>query len=417
MSNYEDSMYGDSDDELERRRRGYDDDDDGEEDERNAAKLSADDDSAYMHTETPAAPAGAAAGTDEGGNGIAASGAAAMSSMMGMFSGKGKDGEAGGPAAGSSSMFNIFGSGGSKEAAASQDGSAASSLSPSFLNANTFVSNAGVIVLAIFVTILLLKFALAAIMAYFNPSTVVLFRGMIMGNQQMVIVQDPSGSSNTIPLSRSTNQTGGMEFTWSVWVFIDNLQYNEGTLRNIFSKGDGNFMVPFANPPTTYPTGLDASLNNVSANNSSGYSNSVYMINAPGLYLAPYANTLVVVMNTYDNMFENIEVPDIPLNKWFNVIIQLQGSTLNVFINGIITESMQLVGVAKQNYGNVNVAMNGGFGGFESNLTYYNYAIGTKEIYDLVKRGPDTTMADSSMAASQLMSSNYLSLRWYLFGA
>jgi len=387
------------------------DDDDNEdkryENDKNAARIDPDDDSAFM--ETPTVDSHENDDTTEEESKPNDEPAASSNKMFGWLSGN--KGAAGGGDGTTKSMFNMFGTGKTDAA-----GSTASS-STSFLNANSFVSNAGIIVLAIFITILLLKLTLAAIMAYFNPSHVVLFQGMVMGNQQMVIVQDPSGSTNTIPLSRSTNQTGGMEFTWSVWVFIDNLQYNEGTLRNIFSKGDGNFMVPFANAPTTYPTKLvDSSFSDISLNNSAGFSNSVYMINAPGLYLAPYDNTLVVVMNTYDNMFENIEIPDIPLNKWFNVIIQLQGSTLNVFINGIITESVQLVGVAKQNYGNVNVAMNGGFGGFESNLTYYNYAIGTKEIYDLVRKGPNTTMADSSMAASQGLTTNYLSLQWYLFG-
>jgi hypothetical protein len=75
--------------------------------------------------------------------------------------------------------------------------------------------------------------------------------------------------------------------------------------------------------------------------------------NAPGLYIAPNTNALVIVMNTYNVINEETLIPDIPLNKWINVIIRCQNTTLDVYINGIISRSIHLLGVPKQNYGDV----------------------------------------------------------------
>jgi hypothetical protein len=97
-----------------------------------------------------------------------------------------------------------------------------------------------------------------------------------------------------------------------------------------------------------------------------------------------------------------------------NVIIRCENNKLDVFINGTITRSMELNGVPKQNYGDVYIAANGGFSGYISNLWYYNYALGTLEISNLVKQGPNTTLA-YSMVNDKL--SKYLSLRWYFYGS
>jgi hypothetical protein len=120
-------------------------------------------------------------------------------------------------------------------------------------------------------------------------------------------------------------------------------------------------------------------------------------------------------MNTYDVINEEIDIPDIPLNKWVNVIIRCQNRKLDVYINGTITRSITLIGVPKQNYGDVYVAMNGGFSGYISNLWYYNYSLGTSAIQSLVQKGPNTTMIGSNGLSDK--SRNYLSLRWFFAGA
>ena len=214
-----------------------------------------------------------------------------------------------------------------------------------------------------------------------NENSPKLINGMVEAKNAIVIPQDPN-SNGAISIGKSKNEKNGIEFTWSVWIFIDDLQYLSGKYKNVFYKG-------------------------INHTNMSG-------VNGPGLYIAPNTNALVVVMNTYSVINEEVHVPNIPLNKWVNVIIRCENNKLDVFINGTITRSMELNGVPKQNYGDVYIAANGGFSGYISNLWYYNYALGTLEISNLVKQGPNTTLA-YSMVNDKL--SKYLSLRWYFYGS
>jgi hypothetical protein len=137
--------------------------------------------------------------------------------------------------------------------------------------------------------------------------------------------------------------------------------------------------------------------------------------NAPGLYIAPNTNDLVIMMNTFNVINEEITVNDIPLNKWVNVIIRCENNTLDIYINGTIIKSHHLHGVPKQNYGDVYIAPNGGFSGYISNLWYYNYALGVKEISKLASDGPNTVTRGSN--SLNLKNNNYLSMRWFFYGA
>jgi hypothetical protein len=59
--------------------------------------------------------------------------------------------------------------------------------------------------------------------------------------------------------------------------------------------------------------------------------------------------------------------------------------------------------------------MNGGFDGNISNLWYYNYALGTTEIQNIARGGPNTKTITSG--GMNLKNPNYLSLRWFFYGA
>jgi hypothetical protein len=255
-----------------------------------------------------------------------------------------------------------------------------------FLNSDSLVAKFAFLLLVMFVFMLILRLATNLMAYFFKPSgSSKLINGMVDATQMVVFPQDTS-MSNTKTIHRSVNADDGIEFTWSTWIFINNIQLNSDIYKHIFSKGNS-----------------DVSANGMIQPN-----------NAPGLYIAPNTNTLVVVMNTYKVINEEIKIPDIPLNKWVNVLIRCQNTTLDVYINGTITRSINLVGVPKQNYGDVIVGMNGGFDGYISNLWYYNYALGTAEIQRITANGPNTKMIGANLIGSNIY--NYLSLSWFYGG-
>jgi hypothetical protein len=210
-----------------------------------------------------------------------------------------------------------------------------------FLESNSLVAKFAFLLLIIFAFVILLRVGISTISYFLTPSgSPHLIDGMVDGKQMIVFPQDPS-NNGAVTIYRSVNASDGIEFSWSVWIFINSLQYLEGQYKHIFYKGNSNLEQNGLNFPN----------------------------NAPGLYLAPNTNALVVMMNTYNVINEEVIIPDIPINKWFNVIIRCKNTTLDVYANGTIIRSVNLIGVPKQNYGDVYVGMNGGFDGNISNLT------------------------------------------------
>jgi hypothetical protein len=262
-----------------------------------------------------------------------------------------------------------------------------------FLESNSIVAKIAFLLLVCFAFIILLRVGISLLGYFLTPSgTPKLINGMVDAKQQIIIPQEPS-SQGAVTITRSVNADDGIEFTWSVWIYIDDLTYNSDKYKCVFYKGND------------YATNPDANEEQQGLN---------FPNNAPGLYIAPNTNNLVVFMNTFNVINEEITVNDIPLNKWVNVIIRCQNNTLDVYINGTIIKSHKLHGVPKQNYGDVYVAPNGGFSGYISNLWYHNYAIGTNEITSLVTKGPNLNMKGSN--ALNMTKSDYLSMRWFFYG-
>jgi len=256
-----------------------------------------------------------------------------------------------------------------------------------FLESNSLIGKIAFFLLVLFLFIVILRFGIS-ILGWFYSNTMnnpKLIDGMVDAKQLIVIPQQPS-VPNAITIHRSVNASDGIEFTWSVWIFIDDFNYNNGVYKTIFYKGNDGLQKNGLNFPN----------------------------NAPGLYIAPNTNDLVVMMNTFNVINEQITIPDIPLNKWINVIIRCENTSLDIYINGLVTKSHFLHGVPKQNYGDVYVAMNGGFSGYISNLWYYNYGLGISAIQEIVRNGPNTTLGGNKSITQK--NPNYLSMRWYFFG-
>jgi hypothetical protein len=122
-------------------------------------------------------------------------------------------------------------------------------------------------------------------------------------------------------------------------------------------------------------------------------------------------NTFLGDSPTLDNVVEEIVVEDIPVNKWFNVMIIVENKNVDVFVNGMVAKSVEIQTIPKQNYGNIYVGFNGGFDGNLSNLWYYDYCLGTYEIQNMMLTGPNLSL--SSNSTLNKTNADYLSLRWY----
>lgn len=258
-----------------------------------------------------------------------------------------------------------------------------------FLSSNSLVSKIAFTLLVMFVFFLLLKFSITLIPVLFKEnSSPYIFNGTIEGNNSIVIPQDPE-YDNAITIKRSLDENGGIEFSWSLWLFLDDSVLKSGSSRylQIFHKGDDK---------------KDASTE-------------LYNIASPGLYLNENQNQLLVTMNTYNNsdtLMDQIVVNDIPMNKWFNIIIRVKNKRLDVYINGTIKRAFELEGVPKQNYGDIFVAQGSNLQSSKlSNLRYYDYALNVSDIQKMVKKGANKTLITKNAMSDS--SSSYLAFDWY----
>ena len=224
------------------------------------------------------------------------------------------------------------------------------------------------------------------------------------GDRQKSISSNPK-IANSIPILRSFNESEGLEFTWSLWMYVKkphaaNSSVNESTYYHIFHKGN-----------VSGGGWLSARTHNV----------------APGLYIEAKndggnagtpVNNLVAVINTFKGEGSELEkstvIKSIPFGKWMHIAIVVKDKNFDVYVNGQLASRRVLKSLPMQNYGGTHVSQKGhnteeyGFNGELSALRYYNSALNPVEIASIARSGPNMC-SDSSKPGPP----PYFSNRWY----
>lgn len=283
-----------------------------------------------------------------------------------------------------------------------QSGKKIGNVTKNFAENNQTISKFVFIIFTFILFGLLLRLGVYLLSLFVVPNkNPIVIDGMVNTNSLTVFQVNPS-LNNSKPILRSINESKGMEFSWNSWIFIENVNTGSGKdPKRFFSKGGrSNTELQFAN-------------------------------DSPGLYLwdeiDPQNNTLTITMNTFvssdemivenggtiDNI-EKIVIKNVPIQKWVNVTIRVQGNSIDVYINGVLSRRQNANGVIKQNYGDIYVgdSLNGP-AGLLSSLRYYSYAIGNNEIQMIMNEGPNLKMVGSTHQDKD-STSPYLASRWYL---
>jgi len=289
-----------------------------------------------------------------------------------------------------------------------------------FASSNTLVAKIVFLILIIFI-FSFLYYILSWLIGYLfspNESPYILY-GMKDATEPMQISQDPQ-KKNSTTLFRSKNQHGGIEFTYTFWMYIKDEFSEIDKFYHVFHKGSP--------PKTKSENGLHGPLT------------------APGVYLYRGAKSshhmksdgaladivtkdnnmnqyigMLIRLNIHNNndtdyvgykYYDNIYVDKLPIKKWVNVVIRSTNQNIvDIYINGNLVKRHSLSNIVKQNYDDIYITNNGGFNGNLSNLKYYNYAIGTFEIDKISKNGPNLKLAKKTNLSEAKPS--YLSNSWY----
>ncbi len=304
----------------------------------------------------------------------------------------------------------------------------ASSFINTFVETNTAFSKFVYIILVLLLFVFLFQIGMALLSRFINgySGEVYIINGLHNSKSEKIVSANPS-LEESVSIIKSVNEDNGIEFTWSVWFYINKLDTSTGSNYNynrIFSKGIG------IKDDTYIKSDIKGSQN-------SHKPYTKILNTSPGIYITKYIPTtdttiapginginftidtsgvcLVTAINTFNPSIDNSEfselitIDDIPIQKWVNCTLIIQNRNATVYINNQLIKQKILNNVPVQNYYDTYVGDNNGFDGYISNLKYYNRAISYEEVRALYAKGPNLKSVDSITPNGV----DYLSLSWY----
>ena len=166
-----------------------------------------------------------------------------------------------------------------------------------------------------------------------------------------------SGKTEVTILS-SEIETSKTNFSYSMWLYVDDWNYRYGDEKIILIRQDVN-----------------------------GNSN-------PRIYLANTTNDLHVDIQCYENDYNDsptlhtCSVKNIKMQKWVHVVTVVNNRTLDIYVDGKLVRTCVLPGVAKvNNTAPVQITPNGGFSGQTAKFMYFDGPTNPQEAYNIYKDG------------------------------
>lgn len=220
------------------------------------------------------------------------------------------------------------------------------------------------------------------------------------GSKMYVAPQNPS-NPKAMTVFFSDNQRSGIEFSYAMFTYLSSDTFSSGNanLYHILHKG---------------------------------YSKS-YPLMGPGIFAWGDRNALRIFMNCFDTWDNYADIENIPVDKWFHLVVSCKGNTLYVYINGNLKSKLALSGNTPpyQNYGDVyafsprktsingtatvslkdtasQLKFDGSAKGMISRVFYFAYALTYTEIQSLMNMGPSKEIEGPSMSITP-----YLSDTWW----
>ncbi len=186
----------------------------------------------------------------------------------------------------------------------------------------------------------------------------------------------------------------GGEYSVNGWIYINDYSVNRGLNKHVFSIGGSTFLTvavflgPYKNSLAVRVHTRQGSASPSAASPGIGApgtaSDDLSIVNIRPLFKTPQMENSLVSGN------RPCDIPSIDLQKWVQVTVTLNNKTCDVYVDGKLARSCILPAFYKVDKSNLtlNVADFGGFGGFVSNVSAYNYALNPEQIWRLYMSGP-----------------------------
>ena len=173
----------------------------------------------------------------------------------------------------------------------------------------------------------------------------------------------------TIPATKLPGNSSSVDFSFSIWIYINSWEYRYGESKTIFKR-----LTMDTNTGSDDPTGV-----------------------SPELALASTTNDLSITLGVFDpagdksspNSLDNWVVHNIPIQKWCHIIVSTNNKAVDTYIDGKLVNTHVLDGVPKMDKAsNIYLTPDGGFSGEHSKFRYMARSVNPREAYEMYRDGP-----------------------------
>ena len=219
----------------------------------------------------------------------------------------------------------------------------------------------------------------------------------------------------TIKADDLKNSNNSSNFTYSMWLFIDDWNYMFGSEKNVLERTNCPTVV-LDTKPNTLKVKIkyyDAEKEIVGSATGAGSGAGIDQAATDAACLAcesgytcacDACNKGVRTSETDEERAARLAaerdaanantsihtcvIDNIPIQKWVNVITSLYGRTLDVYVDGKLVRTCVIPGVPRvDNNMDINVTHGGGFSGWTSSFKYWSHASNPQEAYNIYKDG------------------------------
>jgi len=159
---------------------------------------------------------------------------------------------------------------------------------------------------------------------------------------------------------------GSTNFSYSVWIYINDWNYRYGEPKVIFSRSTGSRSA------------------------------------CPAVSLGATENDLTVTLSTFagsqakqtiatksNSTINHVcRVRNIALQKWVNIILSCSSRTMDIYLDGKLVNTCMLPGIPNVDAtAPIQVTPNGGFNGYTSTMQYLGYACDPQQAWSIYSKG------------------------------
>jgi hypothetical protein len=163
---------------------------------------------------------------------------------------------------------------------------------------------------------------------------------------------------NASTLAPSSSSGNTSNFTYSIWMYIDDWNYRYGEEKVVF----GRMVTGSATSQPCPSVVLGALENNVI----------VSLTVFPGQDSVPTSDSGSSSSTTSKSIVHRCAVANVPIQKWVNLLVSVYGRSMDIYLDGKLVRTCVLPGVAKiDSNAPAYVTPNGGFSGWTAKFQYW----------------------------------------------